>query len=111
MKKRIWQWTLRPLPAFGSSRSITTRDRCQRHHGDHQLVTGRADFLIIDERSGRQVAEQLGVRCVGLVGVLLMAKSAGYISNLKIVLDRLEKVAGFYLSQNVKAKALAAAGE
>ena len=71
----------------------------------------KADFLIIDERDGRQTADRLGIRCIGLVGVLLMAKNAGHISVLENVLDQLEQVAGFYLSRNVKAEALAVAGE
>ncbi len=70
-----------------------------------------ADFLVIDERHGRQIADRLGLRCIGLVGVLLMAKNAGYIAELKKLLDQLEQVAGFYLSQHIKEKALAAAGE
>lgn len=70
-----------------------------------------ADFLIIDEKRGRMLAEALGLHCIGLAGVLLLAKQRRLIGSLGVMLDQLEKQANFYLSVQVKRKLLAAAGE
>lgn len=70
-----------------------------------------ADFLIIDEKRGRLLAEQLDLRCIGLAGVLLLAKKRRLIDSLEVVLDRLEKDANFYLSIPVKRQLIVAAGE
>ena len=36
----------------------------------------KADFLIIDERKGRKVAEELGINIVGLLGILIRARKS-----------------------------------
>ncbi|MBK9488243.1 MAG: DUF3368 domain-containing protein [Haliscomenobacter sp.] len=47
------------------------------------------DFLIIDELKGRTIAEEMGIKIVGLLGTLLKAKELGYISELKPKLEQL----------------------
>ena len=42
-----------------------------------------ADFLIIDERKGRQIAEDYGLRIIGVLGVLVRGKQKGHILYLK----------------------------
>ncbi|MGJ3246845.1 MAG: DUF3368 domain-containing protein [Elainellaceae cyanobacterium] len=49
----------------------------------------KADRLLIDERLGRQVAQQHGLRVTGLLGVLVAAKQNNLISELKPILDEL----------------------
>ena len=71
----------------------------------------KADFLIIDERKGRKVAEERGLRIVGLLGILTRAKEAGHISNLKPLLDILVKEIGFRISPNLYDRILRSAGE
>ena len=70
-----------------------------------------ADVLLIDDKAGRKVAEREGIKCLGLVGVLLLAKQAGLITNLTAILERLEQIAGFYLAAKIKHDALRKAGE
>ena len=45
----------------------------------------QADFLIIDEIKGRQKAESMGIKIVGLLGTLLKAKDLGLIFLIKKV--------------------------
>lgn len=37
----------------------------------------KADVLIIDERKGRKIAEQYGLKIIGLLGILISAKEKG----------------------------------
>lgn len=70
-----------------------------------------AEYLLIDEKHGRAVAEARGLRVVGLLGVLLMAKTAGHIPSVGMFISELESQAGFFVSDAVKRIVLTAAGE
>ena len=48
-----------------------------------------ADLLIIDERKGRQAAEELGLNVIGLLGVLRLGKHLGKIDKCKPILEDL----------------------
>src|SRR4051794_28367876 len=50
----------------------------------------RADRLLIDDRKGRLVAERLGVNIVGLLGVILLAKSRGFIPLARPIIEALQ---------------------
>jgi predicted nucleic acid-binding protein len=49
----------------------------------------KADLLLIDEKLGKQFAEAENIMCKGAVGVLIEAKSKGFIPLLKPLLDDL----------------------
>jgi uncharacterized protein len=70
-----------------------------------------AEYLLMDEKHGRSVAEGRGLRVVGLLGVLLMAKAAGCIPSVGGLIAQLESDAGFFVSDAVKKIVLTAAGE
>jgi predicted nucleic acid-binding protein len=70
-----------------------------------------ADYLLIDEKRGRQQAEARGLTAIGLLGVLLLAKRAGQLASVSDLIDRLETQAGFFVSEHVKSIILRAAGE
>ena len=70
-----------------------------------------ADLLIMDESSGRAMARNLNIRITGTLGVLLKAKRDGEIPSLKVEMDRLMQVAGFFVSERVRKTFLAEAGE
>lgn len=42
-----------------------------------------ADFLLIDDRKARSIAENLGVKCIGTIGLLSVAKDKGFIDALR----------------------------
>ena len=71
----------------------------------------KADALLIDERVGREVAVKLGVRAVGILGILIDARNEKLISSVKIVLDRLDSEAGFWISRDLRLQVLKLAGE
>jgi predicted nucleic acid-binding protein len=70
-----------------------------------------ADLLLLDEKEGRHVAQRLGLRVVGVGGILLEAKATGAIDVVRPHLDALRQTAGFYLSDSVYRYLLALAGE
>ena len=71
----------------------------------------KADVLLIDEKRGREIAEQNGLHCLGLAGSLLMAKQSALIASLRVVLAELETVGSFYLEESIKKHLLFLAGE
>lgn len=66
----------------------------------------KAELLLMDERLGRETAHHLGLRCVGLIGVLIEAKHRGFISGVKPHLDALRDVAGFRIKDELYLKIL-----
>ena len=71
----------------------------------------RADLLLLDERKGRMVASRLGLRFIGILGVLIEAKQRGCIPAVKPVLDDLVARAGFWVSRQLYTRVLEVAGE
>ncbi len=73
----------------------------------HEL---KADWVLMDERKGRRKLTQLGFAKIGTGGLLLKAKQAGFIAELKPNLERLRRE-GFSISQTVIDALLAEAKE
>ena len=74
-------------------------------------VECRPPFVLMDEKEGRHAAQRFGLKTVGVVGVLLEAKSRGLIAEVGPLLERLRQDAGFYLSDRVIRDARAFCGE
>jgi len=70
-----------------------------------------AEYLLMDEKQGRTIAEARGLKVIGLLGVLLMAKNAGLVPAVGRLITDLESRAGFFVSERVKRLFLTAAGE
>jgi len=70
-----------------------------------------ASFIILDERDGRHKAIQLGLKPIGVVGILLSAKSKGMIQEIKPLLYALRQKAGFYISNSLFTEVIRLAGE
>lgn len=70
-----------------------------------------ASRLLIDERLGRQVAVDRGLKITGVLGILLLAKRRGAIAIVKPVMDDLVTQAGFRISSQLYAEVLKVASE
>lgn len=70
-----------------------------------------AELILLDEKDGRHAAQQLGLRVLGVIGILIRAKSAGMIERVQPYLDALRLKAGFYLSDTLYDQALVVVGE
>ena len=56
----------------------------------------QADFLLIDDKKARNIAENLGINCVGTLGLLSIAKDKGLIDNLKTIFEELIRNKRYY---------------
>ncbi len=61
-----------------------------------ELGVGR---VLMDETDGRTVAKAMGLRPMGVLGVLLRAKNAGKIASLSREMLRLRKETGFFIAE------------
>ena len=72
------------------------------------VIESGADLLEMDEGRGRRAAARLGVKHIGLLGVLVEAKHAGHIDSVRSLLDDLTTKAGFRVSQVLREQVLRA---
>lgn len=70
-----------------------------------------ADLLVMDESKGRGLAKQEGITIIGLAGILVEAKEAGYITSVKSLLDRLIHEVNFRMSRQLYDFVLRQVGE
>ncbi len=71
----------------------------------------KADLILLDERKGRVIAARLGLRFIGLLGVLIEAKHRGLISAIRPIMDDLIGKAGFWIGQELYQHILQVVGE
>lgn len=71
----------------------------------------KADALLVDESLGRALAARLGLRTIGILGILIEARARGLISRVAPVLDRLEQEAGFWIAPKLRTRVIQLAGE
>ena len=71
----------------------------------------KAEFLLIDEQTGRNVAEEYGLKITGILGVLVKAKIEGLLPAVKPALEMLQTVAGFRIHPKLVEHVLKVVGE
>jgi uncharacterized protein len=85
------------------------------HQGEAEAIAlaleMKADRLLIDEKEGRALARQVGLRMTGVLGVLLRAKKIGRIKAIKPELEALRTKARFFVASALETAILAEAGE
>ena len=69
-----------------------------------------ATYLLIDERRGRKTAVRFGLKIIGVLGVLALAKKEGLLPEIRAAMDDLIK-AGFRISDSLYRIVLEEAGE
>jgi predicted nucleic acid-binding protein len=55
-----------------------------------------ADFLLIDDKKARSIAENFGINCIGTIGVLSTAKGKGVIEELRPLFEQFLKSGRYY---------------
>ncbi len=56
----------------------------------------QADFLLIDNKKARKIAENLGLNCIGTIGILSVARDKNIISELKPLFETFLQNKRFY---------------
>ncbi len=89
--------------------------KLQLHAGEAEAIALAVELnaarLLVDEHRARQVAARLGVPTIGCFGILLEAKRRGFLPEVRPTLEKLERQAGFWAGDALKATVLSAAGE
>lgn len=70
----------------------------------------QADFLLIDDKKARKIAETLNVNCIGIIGLLSTARDKGIVAQLKPLFETFLKNKRYYSIEILNA-VLAAHGE
>ena len=102
------------LPSWINVASI--QDKTKQHILELKLDKGEASaivlalehktsLLLIDEKKGRKVAQQVGLKITGTLGILIRAKEKGLIISLKSEIEKLE-AADFRMSNTLVEKIL-----
>jgi len=55
-----------------------------------------ADYLLIDDKKARNIAENFGINCIGTIGVLSIAKDKGMIGELRPLFEQFLKNKRYY---------------
>ncbi|MCP5054601.1 MAG: DUF3368 domain-containing protein [bacterium] len=56
----------------------------------------KANFLVIDDRKARLIAEELNIDCIGTLAILIKAKEKGLITALKPIFESLKQNRRYY---------------
>jgi uncharacterized protein len=108
------------LPAFLVVKAIRNRALAEsltreldRGEAEAIALAGElnADLLLMDEKAGRTLARREGIKVIGLMGVLLMAKQKGLITSVRVLIDALRSTAGFRVADTVVQAVLREADE
>ena len=70
-----------------------------------------ADLVLLDEKEARRAAVRVGLRRLGVLGILLEAKRRRLLDEVRPSLDALRQIAGFYVSDALYREVLKTAGE
>lgn len=69
-----------------------------------------ADLMVMDEIKGRKFGQELGLRVIGLLGILIQAKEQNYFAELKPYLEELVHL-GFRIKPSLYQKVLETVSE
>lgn len=85
------------------------------HKGEAEAITLAMDLgmdmIVMDEQIGREHAKALGLKTVGILGVLLNAKKYGKIDSIGNAMKSLRREIGFFISENLYQEVLKRANE
>jgi len=59
------------------------------------------DMVVMDEHDGRMRARVMGLRTIGVLGILLRAKKQGNIPSLAVAMQDLRREIGFFISDDL----------
>ncbi len=79
------------------------------HRGEAETIAlaieANADTAVLDDKKARNIARKLGLKIIGTIGILILAKKQNLINNIEAEINKLIETS-FYLSQDVIKRAL-----
>jgi uncharacterized protein len=75
-----------------------------------QVLESQAPLILMDELTGRKVAESLNLKVSGSIGVLIQAKQLGYLTEIKPLIAKMRQT-GIYFSDRFIQAVLQKVGE
>lgn len=107
---QIFEWVVVRRPASPVALLLIT----DLGPGEREVLALALESLdavcVLDDSLARRVAGALGLRVTGTLGILLDAKQAGIVMNVRPLLDQLQNL-GFRLAPHTRAAVLKLAGE
>ncbi len=74
-------------------------------------IEQKTGMILLDESDGRSKAKAMGLRPVGVLGILLRAKRDGSLKSVKEAMESLRKDAGFFVDEHLYESVLKEADE
>ncbi len=108
-----------PLPAWVEVKAVKDETRKQQYLEYIDLGEASAialaseiehNYLILDDGDARRFAENLGLKVIGTIGLLIIAKNNGVITSLKHYFDLIQQT-NFRISSSILERVLREAGE
>lgn len=109
-----------PCPAFVTV-AVLAADTPARflkmnlHAGESEAISlaleRNSDLIVLDDKMARETAERLGLRVVGTLGLLMLAKERGLIPAIRSLMIQLMERISFRISPSVLNKALSLLNE
>jgi uncharacterized protein len=85
------------------------------HQGESEAIALAielvADKILLDEKEARQAARALDLNITGILGILLRGWHEGTIPSIKIVVERLQQEANFWIAPTLLTQILEESGE
>jgi uncharacterized protein len=85
------------------------------HAGESEAITlaleRRCDAIILDDKMARETAGRLGLRVIGTLGLLILAKEKGVVSEIRPLIIQMMDRISFRLSPVVLNKVLSLLNE
>jgi predicted nucleic acid-binding protein len=85
------------------------------HAGESEAIAlaldRQCDAIVLDDKLARETADRLGLRVIGTLGILILAKEKGLLSEIRpLVIQMMERIS-FRISPAVLNKALSLLSE
>jgi predicted nucleic acid-binding protein len=85
------------------------------HSGEAEAIAlaleQRAELVLLDDGDARRRASEIGLRFIGVLGILLRARQHGRVASLREEIRRLREEARFFVAPKLEAELLIPAGE
>jgi len=103
------------IPQSVSNKALVSLLRQELHQGESEAIAlaveVSAERILLDEKEARQSARALGLALTGILGILLKGWHEGTVASMKVVTERLQREANFWIAPDLLNQLLQESGE